>query len=145
MSVEVQYAVPPEDLPPPEAFAGWVRAALQGQEGQLTVRLVDEEEMRSLNETYRGKEGPTNVLAFPFEPPPGVEMDYLGDIVLCVPRIKAEARAGHKPLEAHLAHLTLHGTLHLLGLDHKTPGEARVMEALESRLMTSLGYGDPYR
>ncbi len=144
MKVEVQYAVPRQTVPSPEDFRRWVKAALEGREAELTVRLVNKETISALNRTYRHREGPTNVLSFPFDPPPGIEMDYLGDILLCAPRIQEEAQEQQKPLEAHYAHLTLHGVLHLLGFDHHTPAEAEVMEGRERALMASLGYGDPY-
>ena len=113
---------------------------------QLTIRIVDENEMSRLNETYRGKSGPTNVLSFPFEAPAieGMEFELLGDIVICAAVVAGEAETQGKTLEAHWAHITLHGLLHLLGQDHQTDDQAVVMEALEVNLLARLGYPSPY-
>ena len=102
----------------------------------MTIRVVDTAESHSLNLTYRGKDKPTNVLSFPFEVPPGMEMSLLGDLVIC--------RQQGKPLEAHWAHMVVHGSLHLLGYDHIEDDEAEEMEALETEIMLALGYEDPY-
>jgi probable rRNA maturation factor len=145
-SVEVQYAVAATALPPPDAIRRWVTHALQGDGAgaELVVRIVDEAEMTALNQRYRGKSGPTNVLSFPCELPPGVESGLLGDIVICAPVVAEEAIRQDKPPEAHWAHLVTHGVLHLQGYDHHHEREARVMEALETRLLERLGYSDPY-
>ncbi|MCB1807111.1 MAG: rRNA maturation RNase YbeY, partial [Candidatus Competibacteraceae bacterium] len=113
---------------------------------ELTIRLVDEAESSMLNESYRHKQGPTNVLSFPFEAPiPEIDMPLLGDIVICVPVVEHEAAEQNKPLMAHWAHLVIHGVLHLQGYDHQTETEADVMEALEVTLLDRLGFPDPYR
>lgn len=124
----------------------WVTAALAGrrEEAQLTIRITDEEEIQTLNRTYRHKDKPTNVLSFPFEAPPGVELPLLGDIVICAAVVAREAEEQGKSLEAHWAHMVVHGTLHLLGYDHVIDAEAEVMEALEIRLLAGLGYANPY-
>jgi len=124
----------------------WVEAALNGRrsEAELTVRIVDEDESAELNGTYRRKQGPTNVLSFPFEAPPGVELPLLGDIVVCAPVVAREAAEQGKTPEAHWAHMVVHGTLHLLGYDHLEPGEAEEMEALETAVLGNLGYRNPY-
>ncbi len=145
--VEVQRATSRRGLPASARIQGWAGAALEHcghGEGELVVRLVDAEEGAALNRTYRRKAGPTNVLAFPFEPPPGVTSAHLGDVVLCVPVAIEEARAQRKPLAAHLAHLVVHGTLHLLGLEHGADAEARAMEELEIQILARLGYSNPY-
>lgn len=136
-----------EGLPEGQLFQRWVEAALEGrrEEAQLTIRLVGEEEMTQLNQTYRGKQGPTNVLAFPFEAPPGFEIPLLGDIVICASVVANEAKEQNKPLQAHWAHMVIHGCLHLLGHDHIEPQQAEEMEALETEIVSSLGYGDPYK
>jgi probable rRNA maturation factor len=129
----------------------WVAAAVAGSRrrvaGTITVRLVDAREGRAYNEGYRGKTGPTNVLSFPTpEPlarPPG-EPAELGDIVVCMPVVAREAREQGKAPRDHLAHLVVHGTLHLLGYDHERPAEARAMESLETRILARLGLPDPY-
>ena len=112
---------------------------------ELSLRLVDEAESADLNQRYRGKAGPTNVLSFPFEPPPGIKGPrYLGDLVICVPVVAREAAEQGKAPEAHWAHLVVHGVLHLLGYDHLDEAEAQAMEALETRLLANLGFPPPY-
>jgi probable rRNA maturation factor len=133
------------------SVAGWVAAAVAGSRrraaGTVTVRLVDTREGRAYNEGYRGKAGPTNVLAFPGPPAaavPAGEQPELGDIIICMPVVAREARAQGKRPRHHLAHLVVHGTLHLLGYDHERAADARVMEAIESRVLARLGLPDPY-
>ena len=112
---------------------------------ELSLRLVDEVESADLNRRYRGKAGPTNVLSFPFEPPPGVRgRKYLGDLAICVPVVVREAAEQGKAPEAHWAHLVVHGVLHLLGYNHLDETEAQEMEALETRLLANLGFPPPY-
>lgn len=126
----------------------WVSAAMAGLLGEVTVRLVEAEESAGLNRRYREQDKPTNVLAFPSTPPPVAIEDEplpLGDLVLCVPVIAAEADEQGKALEAHWAHMLIHGCLHLRGFEHETTAEAEVMEAEERNLMASLGFADPYR
>ena len=146
LDLDLQLASDAADLPSEAQFQQWVTTALRGtrDEAQLTIRIVDDEEGAELNETYRGKQGPTNVLSFPFEAPPGVEIPLLGDIVICAPKVAREAAEQGKPLQAHWAHLTIHGTLHLLGYDHIEAEEAEQMEALETELLAALGYANPY-
>jgi probable rRNA maturation factor len=110
----------------------------------VTIRLVDRDEMRRLNERYRGKDAATNVLSFPADLPDAVGIPLLGDVVLCAPLLIEEAQAQGKLPEAHWAHLTIHGVLHLLGHDHLDPAEAAVMEGLEIELLAGLGIGNPY-
>lgn len=115
---------------------------------ELTVRIVNEEEGSSLNQTYRGKIGPTNVLSFPFELPEGMpddlQLPLLGDIVLCAPLVKKQALEQNKAEKNHWAHLTVHGTLHLLGYDHINAEDAAIMENLEINILSKLGIPDPY-
>jgi probable rRNA maturation factor len=145
IEVEVQYAVAAEDLPTPKDFESWIAAALAGRDdAELTVRVVGRDESRDLNARYRDKDAPTNVLSFPADLPPGVELPLLGDIVICAPLVEREARAQGKAIRAHWAHLTVHGLLHLLGYDHQEEAEAAAMEALETRILAGLGYADPY-
>jgi probable rRNA maturation factor len=147
LEVDVQYAA--EDaagLPAPRAIETWVAAALAGRAAgaQLTVRIVAEAEGRELNERYRGCAGPTNVLSFPFENPDLLQPPLLGDVVLCAPVVRREAAAQGKMPEAHWAHLVVHGVLHLLGYDHEEEVEAAAMEGLETRILATLGFPDPY-
>jgi probable rRNA maturation factor len=104
----------------------------------LTIRLVDEDEVQSLNKQYRDKDKTTNVLSFPFEPLPDVEFEYLGDIVICVNVVKQESVQQHKSFESHFAHMVIHGTLHLCGFDHQTDAEAEEMEAVEYGMLRTL-------
>jgi probable rRNA maturation factor len=146
IEVEVQYAADAEGLPAAADFRRWVVAALgEVADAELAVRVVDREESRRLNATYRGKDAPTNVLSFPADLPPGVDLPLLGDIVICAPLVAREADEQHKALADHWAHLTVHGVLHLLGHDHRTDEEAGEMEALETRILTGLGCADPWR
>jgi len=145
IELQVQRAASAEDLPTDPQFERWVETALGAcADAVLTIRIVDREEGRQLNARYRGKDAATNVLSFPAELPAEVDLPLLGDIVLCAPVVAAEARAQGKALEAHWAHLTVHGVLHLLGHDHQRPEEAAAMESLEVRLLDSLGITNPY-
>ena len=112
----------------------------------LTIRLVGQPEIQTLNATYRQKDKPTNVLSFPFEAPPipDFDSDFLGDIVICLPVISAEATKQHKSFEAHLSHITVHGVLHLLGFDHIDETDAVEMESLEKTILASINISDPY-
>jgi probable rRNA maturation factor len=146
IEVAVQFAVDDDGLPTAADFQRWVAAALGDRsDAELAVRVVGRAESRRLNATYRGKDTPTNVLSFPAELPPGVDLPLLGDIVICAPLAVEEARSQHKALADHWAHLTVHGVLHLLGHDHQDDEEAAEMEALETRILTSLGLADPWR
>ena len=136
-----------EGLPQATEFQRWLDAAILPfqEEAEVTVRLVDEAESQELNHTYRGKDKPTNVLSFPFECPPGIELPLLGDLVICRQVVESEATEQGKPLMAHWAHMVVHGSLHLLGYDHIEDGEAEEMEALEIEFMAALGFANPYQ
>jgi len=136
----------PSSLPDQALFQRWLDAVIPQfqKEAEVTVRLVDDAESHELNLTYRGKDKSTNVLSFPFEAPPGIELPLLGDLVICQQVVMQEAREQEKPLEAHWAHMVIHGSLHLLGYDHIEDDEAEEMEALETEIMLALGYADPY-
>ncbi len=129
-----------------EDFERWVAAALSGRrdEAELAIRLVDEAEGQQLNRDYRGRDYATNVLSFPADLPVGVELPILGDLVICAPVVAREAVAQGKAEPAHWAHLTVHGVLHLLGLDHQTSVDAEAMEAEERAVLARLGFPDPY-
>ena len=135
-----------EDLPTEEQIVQWATAAVQpeGDEVEMTVRIVDEAESHELNLTYRGKDRPTNVLSFPFECPDEVELPLLGDLVICRQVVEREAAEQEKALIAHWAHMVVHGSLHLLGYDHIEDDEAEEMESLETQIMQGLGFDDPY-
>jgi probable rRNA maturation factor len=126
-------------LLPRHRVARWLRAALAAP-AEITLRIVGADEGRSLNREFRGKDGATNVLTFVYEREPRV----VADLVLCAPVVAREARAQGLDLEAHYAHLVVHGALHAQGFDHERAGEAEAMEARESAIVTGLGFADPY-
>jgi probable rRNA maturation factor len=135
----VQYGVDGERLPSRQRLRAWASAALLGS-AQVTIRLAGTREGRRLNRDFRGRDHATNVLTFAYP-----EHEPLaGDIVLCAPVIAREARAQRKSLDAHYAHLVVHGMLHLQGYDHENNDDAAVMEALEAEIVMKLGYADPY-
>lgn len=144
LNLSVQYACHPEGLPLRPQIRAWVRAALDvdGQRGgQITVRFVATDEGRLLNKDYRHKDYATNVLSFPYASEPVV----CGDLVICAPVVESEAAEQGKPLEAHYAHLVVHGILHLQGYDHESGKKAaQEMENLECTILAALGYDNPY-
>ncbi|WP_418357421.1 MULTISPECIES: rRNA maturation RNase YbeY [Shewanella] len=147
LDLDLQIATQAPNLPSQAEFETWVRTAI-GQtmpEVELTIRVVDVAESQQLNKTYRGKDKPTNVLSFPFEAPPEVELPLLGDLVICASVVEQEAIEQNKPLNAHWAHMVIHGCLHLLGYDHIIDEEADEMESLETQLVEGLGFSDPYK
>jgi probable rRNA maturation factor len=125
-----------------------VAAALGGarrrKPAEVAIRIVGADEGQALNRDYRGKDYATNVLSFPAELPPGVDLPLIGDLAICAPVVAREAAEQGKKPRDHWAHLTVHGTLHLLGYDHIEDAEAEAMEALETRILAGLGIGDPY-
>ena len=135
-------------LPSDDDLQRWATAALQGRtafaEPELTIRLVHNDESQELNSEYRGKDKPTNVLSFPFEAPPEVPIELLGDLIICAPVVQTEALEQNKTAPAHWAHMVVHGCLHLLGYDHIKDDEAEIMEDLERQIMAALGFSDPY-
>ncbi len=150
LDVAVGYAVPRAGVPAATSFRKWAATALAGRirEADLAIRLVGTREGRALNRHYRGRDYATNVLSFPAELPEGLPKDVrlplLGDLVLCAPVVAREAKEQGKPLNAHYAHLTVHGCLHLLGWDHEDAREAEAMEQLEREILAALGLPDPY-
>lgn len=149
MSIELDLQIAVENeqgLPTEQDIQLWLDKTIpQFQENaELTVRIVDTEESHQLNHDYRGKDKPTNVLSFPFEAPPGVELDLLGDLIICRQVVEKEAEEQSKPLLAHWAHMVVHGSLHLLGYDHIEDDEAEEMESLETEIMQTMGFEDPY-
>ncbi len=126
---------------PRHSVARWIRHALE-LDAEITVRIVDAEEGLALNRDYRGKNHATNVLTFDYTRAPVVS----ADLVLCAPVVAREAKDNHKTLQAHYAHLLVHGTLHAQGYDHETgEPDAQAMEALEIRILAGLGFENPYR
>ena len=136
-----------EPIPENADIQQWIGAALEGrrEDAEVSVRLVDEREMAELNQRYRGKPGPTNVLAFPADLPEGIEHPLLGDIVVCPAVVNREAAEQHKTHAQHWMHILVHGCLHLLGYDHIDDAGAQLMEARERQILSSVGYPDPYQ
>ncbi|MFS1524293.1 rRNA maturation RNase YbeY [Microbulbifer sp. 2304DJ12-6] len=146
LTLDVQRASRCTPLPPDEAIHTWVAKTLTGHRevAELSVRIVDREESQQLNNRYRGKDGPTNVLSFQADLPAELNLPLLGDLVICAPVVQLEAEQQRKSLSAHWAHMMVHGTLHLLGYDHIEDNDAAVMEKLETDLLCSLGFSAPY-
>lgn len=146
----IQHAADKKLAPTTALLRKWAEHTLAKQalaNAQVTIRLVDVAEMTVLNTTYRNKKGPTNVLSFPFGLPEEVKMEIpiLGDIIICSEVVNQEASSQQKSQQAHFAHMVIHGILHLLGYDHETDAEAKVMESLEKKVMQTLGFPNPYR
>jgi len=146
LEVDIQ-AASSEPAPDEDDIRCWIAAALEGRraEAEVSVRLVDETEMATLNQTYRDKPGSTNVLSFPAALPDDIEHPLLGDIVLCPAVINREAAEQRKTAAQHWSHMLVHGSLHLLGYDHIEADEAEAMESLETAILARLGLPCPYR
>lgn len=148
LHVDVQVAVPAGqfDLPDEDDIRRWIEPVLASRmdAAELSVRIVDEAEIAELNERYRHKPGPTNVLSFPFEADIPLEVPLLGDLVICAAVVEREAREQDKSIQAHWAHMLVHGSLHLLGYDHITDAQADEMETTEIQLLQQLGFSNPY-
>jgi len=145
--LDLQIACDQQNLPSQENFEHWLHAVLSQvkPDAEVTIRLVESAESQALNSQYRGKDRPTNVLSFEFDAPPMIELDLLGDLIICKQIIEKEAIEQDKPLLNHWAHMVVHGTLHLLGYDHIENDQAVVMETLEKEILASLAIDDPYR
>jgi probable rRNA maturation factor len=135
-----------DDVPSEEEMRRWLLSFLDKHrtESIIALSLVSATEIQQLNQTYRKKNKPTNVLSFPAELPPGISYALLGDIIICPSVLADEAVAQGKPLIAHWAHLLIHGTLHLLGYDHTEKDEATIMESYEIEILHGLGFANPY-
>ena len=144
--IEIQTVFESEGQPDQQQIQLWVDAALDGydQDTEIVVRIVDEQESAELNEQYRHKSGPTNILSFPVDLPEGIDLDLLGDLVICAPVLEKEALEQGKPLAHHWAHIIVHGVLHLLGYDHIGDDEAELMEAKEITILNTLHINNPY-
>lgn len=157
--VDLQVACEDDVLPTEADIRNWIDSAISGHNAaqlesnqdvvssaqEITVRIVELSESQQLNHDYRGKDKPTNVLSFPFDAPPGIEIKLLGDLVVCAEVVKQEALQQHKNHMHHWAHMIVHGTLHLLGYDHVEDDEAEYMEALEIIILNKLAIDDPYQ
>ena len=148
--LDIQLVSEHDGIPEPEHMQRWLDAALKDRhpDAEVVVRIVDEQESRELNLRYRDQDKPTNVLSFPIEVPTAVqsEMEWklLGDLVICAPVVASEAMQQGKSLEAHWAHMLIHGALHLCGYDHQNDVQANEMETLETEIITGLGFAPPY-
>lgn len=146
--IDIETNTNSQHLPAVAALETWIAAALKSQEldeAEVSLYIVDEAESQELNSQYRGKDKPTNVLSFPADIPEEVGIPLLGDLVVCAPVVEREAQEQGKTLEAHWAHMLVHGSLHLLGFDHINDDEAETMEALETEIITGLGFPAPYQ
>lgn len=146
LTIDIQRASSHAEIPSDQQFALWLNAAAEAkyQDYELCLRLVDSEEMISLNSQYRQKNKPTNVLSFPADLPEDLGIPLLGDIVICAEVVAQEAQQQNKSIEAHWAHLSVHGLLHLQGYDHIEEEQANTMESLEINILSQLGYSNPY-
>lgn len=144
--LDLQLASSAQDLPDAAQFQTWLDAAILPfqEQAEVTIRVVDVIESQQLNLQYRGKDKPTNVLSFPFQCPPGIELPLLGDLVICAEVVATEAAEQGKPLASHWAHMVVHGCLHLLGFDHINDADAEQMEAEEIQILQQLGISNPY-
>jgi probable rRNA maturation factor len=145
MSVSENLDTEEGDVPDAAQVQQWAEKACLCDDQLITsVQIVSQDEMRELNNTWRGKNRPTNVLSFPMQSPDEVDLKILGDLALCADVINTEARQQHKPAQAHWAHMVVHGMLHLQGYDHIDEHQASEMEALEIRILDQLGFDNPY-
>lgn len=149
LQIDLQVETSLGNLPSGADFNHWAQVAWDESDAGVVLRVVDNEESQTLNRQYRAKDYPTNVLSFPYDPPPvpleADEVDYLGDLIMCAPVVLREAQEQGKTLSQHWAHLLIHGLLHLQGYDHITDTEAEEMEGLEIQLLAKLGFPNPYQ
>ncbi len=151
LTIDLQIAtITDANIPDINMLNTWVKSVLNAtprffkDEAELTIRVVEEKESNKLNLQFRQTDKPTNVLSFPFQNPPGFTLPLLGDLIICQNIIEAQAIEQHKTLQAHWAHMVIHGTLHLLGYDHIENNEALSMEALETSILVKLNFPHPY-
>lgn len=146
LSIDIQMACPTEEAPDEDSIKRWVSAAIRDEReiSELSLRIVDEQESADFNQQYRAKTGATNVLSFPFAAVTPEPLPILGDLIICAPVVNREAAEQMKTLQAHWAHIVVHGVLHLLGYDHIDDSDAEQMEALETVIMLNLGFPPPY-
>jgi len=148
MSIEINFDnVTSFSVPSIEKFQQWCELVLTSSHplASLDIKIIDLEEMQTLNFQYRKKQKPTNVLSFVCDLPPEIKGTHLGDLAFCAAIIEQEAQTQNKSLEAHWAHLVIHGVLHLLGYDHQTDEQANLMENYEIKLLNQLGFDNPYK
>lgn len=143
---DVQRASDCTSLPEDTALHRWAQAAILGQreQSEIALRIVDAPESRELNRRFRNRDHPTNVLSFPADIAPDLNLPLLGDLVICAPIVAREAQQQHKSCIAHWAHMVVHGTLHLQGYDHIKAKDAEIMERLEIQILKEFGFNNPY-
>ena len=146
VTVTLQNNSTTKNIPTKKLFTSWVTTAIANNKKTLEVgiRIVDAKEIIDLSKKYRKKTKLTNIIVFKFSPPPTIPTNLLGDLVICAPIVKLEAKAQQKTIISHWAHLTIHGTLHLLNHNHKTKKAAQKMEKLEIKTLETLGFANPY-
>lgn len=148
MKINIQYAADKKLAPAKPLLTQWASQALAGksENSEVTIRIVDINEMSELNSKYRRKSGPTNVLSFPAEIPAEMsdELPLLGDIIICAEVVNREAVEQNKSQQSHWAHMVIHGIFHLLGYDHEKDEDADTMERLEIKVLRELGFANPY-
>lgn len=146
IDVDVQFVSQSPQIPDRQSIKMWVRTVLAdyNKDTELVIRVVDEYEGTELNKKWRQMDTPTNVLSFPVSNIEAINHNILGDIVICAPVVTREAREQGKSIDAHWAHIVIHGVLHLLEYDHITKEDAEIMETLETDILANLGYADPY-
>jgi len=149
ITVDIDNASNSENVPNNNDITHWATHALSVRDkpqaaAELSVRIVDAQEIQTLNARYRHKDKPTNVLSFPADLPDGIDIPLLGDIIICASVVEQEAQEQDKTLESHWAHMLIHGTLHLLGYDHIEDDDADIMEDLETQLLNAIGIKNPY-
>lgn len=148
--VDLQWAIEGEPVASQSDIQSWVEATLAhadvwtGSDAELTIRIAEEEEVAELNQQYRQQQGSTNVLSFPVDKDLPLEIPLLGDLVICAAVVAREAKQQNKTLDAHWAHMVVHGTLHLLGYDHLEEDQAELMEQKEISILQGLGFSNPY-
>ena len=147
LMLDLQLVCEFENLPSEAQFQLWAEHTLTQfrEEAELTIRIADEHESQELNSQYRGKDKPTNVLSFPFDAPPGIELPLIGDLIICPQVVYQESIEQEKTFHDHFAHMVIHGCLHLLGFDHINEQDAVEMETIEKQILASLNIADPYR
>ena len=141
IDITVQFISAETSVPTENELINWASSALDGKEGEVTIRITDEDEMRFLNQKWRNIDEPTNVLSFPLH---DAGASLFGDIVVCAPVLRQEAVKQAKSLDAHWAHIIIHGILHLMGYDHTDEKDAEIMETKETALLQDLGFPNPY-
>lgn len=146
LTVDLDNVSSTQAIPSEQLIYHWVNSFLLEYKDvvELSVRVVDEDESAALNLRFRGQQGPTNVLSFPSDLPESLQLPLIGDLVICAPIVEREAQQQNKSLQAHWAHMLVHGSLHLIGYDHMNDKEAEQMEQLETDILVALGFPPPY-